>query len=145
MATLTLSDTPEGLAANLPAAGHVFYSVTDARGRKIEGKKLTALDRMRLAIVLGAANSENQQVLIYANLAYSVTAIDGEERFRPASMREVEHIVGVLDEDGLAGIMRGWQDAGWLGDVDPEMAVEQHRDAVKNSSGTLASEAAPGS
>jgi hypothetical protein len=145
MTKLTLhepNDATEELAV-AAASKPTIFGVTDARGRKIQVKKLTALDRMRLAIVLGPTNAENQSVLIYANLAYSVTTIEGEESYKPASMREVEYLVGRLDEDGLAAIMRAWSEAGWLGDA--EAAGEQHRAAVKNSSGTLASEAAPGS
>ena len=149
MPTVTIhkdDDAPTPKGSSAFSAANATASAIDAAGRKIEVKKLTALDRMNIAMLLGAENSANTSVLIYANLAFSVTKIDGEDEFKPVTLRQLQALVGRLDEHGLAAIGEAWQNAGWLGNGDdPEEAETRHRETVKNSSGTLASEHAAGS
>ncbi len=137
MPTVKIQETAEE-ALPPPPPERKTSSATDSRGRLLAVKKLSALDRMRMAIVLGADNSSNQQVMLYANLAWSVTAIDGEALLPPNSMSELQHRVGSLDEDGLATVVEAWKTAGWI-DPDPERAAAAHVDAVGNSHATLAS------
>jgi hypothetical protein len=131
-----ITKTPHAPAeAAQPAATRTNETtVRDARGRTITLKKPTALDRMRLALLVGSDASENAAFMQYANLAASVLTIDG----MPApltSMIALEGLVGQLDEDGLAAVLQGWLDAGWIklppkdGEAAPGLAKDN---AAKN-------------
>jgi hypothetical protein len=106
------------------------FVTTDARGRQITIKKLTALRRMQLALIVGADASDNGAYMIYANLAASVTAIDGEPCMS-MSKPQLEAAVQRLDEDGLQAVIAGWNEAGWIG----AESQADHDDKLKNSSG----------
>ena len=81
---------------------------TDARGRSIAFKKLSALERMRLFEIIGGANSENRMYLGHAALAACVTAIDGVEAGFPGTKLQLEHMIGRLDDDGLNAIAEAY-------------------------------------
>jgi len=123
------------LAAPAPATASVLsdvreHTVTDPRGRSITLKKPTALDRMRLALIVGAEAADNPSFMLYANLGSSVSGVDGR-LLRVNSQRELDAIVQELDEDGLAAVFTGWREAGWIGAATEEAASE-HTAAVKN-------------
>jgi hypothetical protein len=107
-------------------------TVQDALGRAIEVKKLGALDRMRLALMVGAEAAENPSFMLYANLAASVAGIEGQALPPPQTHRELEARVQRLEEIGLQAVIDGWQKAGWMGSGTPEEASERHLDDVKN-------------
>lgn len=107
------------------------HETTDPRGRPLKIRRLTALDRMRLALIVGAEAAENASFMKYATLAYSVTAIDGAA-VATNSLRELEAVVANLDEGGLSAVLTGWLDAGWIvlgSESDP---TAEHEAAVKN-------------
>jgi len=103
------------------------HVVTDGRGRKIAIKKLTALKRMQLALMVGGEAADNGAYMIYINLAASVTAIDGEP-VTTFTKLQLEVAVQRLDEDGLQAVMAGWIEAGWIGSE----SQTDHEDNVKN-------------
>jgi hypothetical protein len=133
MATVRVrsKSTPETESqASAPAECRAI-TVTTTSGRQIAVRKLTALDRMRLALAVGAEAAENGAFMLYANLGASVTAIDGEP-FAVNTRREIDLVVQVLDEEGMAAVLGGWRDAGWISAAEPGQASADHVEAVKN-------------
>lgn len=122
---------PEQPAPAFGVAPKVF-EVVDGRGRRLGLKKLTALDRMQLSLIVGAAASENRAFMVYANLAASVFKID-DDIASIDNMRTLNALVAQLDEDGLEAVMRGWTLAGWNNSPVAEDAPERGHEAdVKN-------------
>lgn len=78
--------------------------ITDARGRRISVRRLSALDRMRLYAAAGPELSNNIQWIGVAAVAASCAAIDGDPVPKPASRMQVEALVERLDDDGLEAI-----------------------------------------
>ncbi len=76
----------------------------DARGRKIEIKKLKTLDRMRLFELIGSANAGNEPYLGHAMLAYSVVSIDGQPVPPMKTKIALEGVVQLLDDDGFNAV-----------------------------------------
>lgn len=99
-------------------------TVTDARGRQITIKKLSALDRMHLFKAVGPDNARNQMYLGYATLARAVVAINGEPEPPPGTEKMIENLVARLDDDGLNAIGEGYakhygvSDSGESGDLE---------------------------
>jgi hypothetical protein len=87
--------------------------VIDARGRVLQLRKLSVLDRLRLFEAAGAELSRNDRWLGLAVLAASVGAIDGVPVPvpvpLPASKAGIEASVQRLDEAGLAAVAAGLQ------------------------------------
>lgn len=77
---------------------------TDARGRKIGVVKPTALLRYRLMKILGPESSRNEVLMGNAMLAFLVRSIDGEQIVVPNSERQLEVMIGRLDDDGLFAV-----------------------------------------
>lgn len=77
-------------------------TTTDERGRLLEVKFLSPLDRMRLAKILGK-DSTNEIYMGYAALAFSVTKIDGED-VSSNTVREIEFLVDRLSDEGLEAV-----------------------------------------
>jgi hypothetical protein len=75
--------------------------VQDARGRKLEFKKLKPLDRMRLFELIGADNAMNTPYLSLSTYAFSLVKIDDEEMPTPRTRVALEGVVKKLDEDGM--------------------------------------------
>jgi len=99
---------PEQIVAPPVAAKSNKATVTDMLGRTIAIRKLTALDRMRLFEVIGPELTENQLWLGYALSAASVTSIDGQLWAFPSNKRGVETMVGILGDEGLDAIAKGY-------------------------------------
>lgn len=104
----------------------MMAGVTDAKGRFFEVRKLTAMDRLDLAVILGPENSKNQMVQGYCALAFSVAKIDGEAIFPAASYNELRALVGRLGDDGLNAV------AETADLLNPEPGKEIEAEAVKN-------------
>jgi hypothetical protein len=104
-------------------------TVTDALGRTIKIKKLTPLVRMKMASVVGPEDALNQVVFGYALLAASVTEIDGTPWYLPASGRELEALLGVLDDEGVEAVQNGQDEH--FGAIDANSA--KGTEAAKNS------------
>lgn len=77
-------------------------TITDADGRVIELRQMTALDKLRLFKAAGASLSQNEMWLGMALLACSVTAIDGVPVPQPANEMQIESMVARLGDVGLA-------------------------------------------
>lgn len=88
------------------AAANATATVNDKRGRQIIIKKLNALDRMRIAELVGPENVKNDVYFGYALFAYYVVSIDGLPRPRGTKL-QIESTVQLLDEDGLLAVAGG--------------------------------------
>ena len=108
-------------------AANTTALVTDARGRKIEIRKLKTLDRMRLFELVGPENAMNDRYLGYATLAYSVVSIDGEQLPRPDQKIALEAIVQRLDEEGFEAVARSFTDS-----MKKSPSADELKDQVKN-------------
>ena len=93
-----MSDTP---SARLVAAAQAAPDVTDAAGRTLSLRRLTALDKLRLYKAAGPQLAQNAPWMGVALLAASVTAIDFVPVPQPATEAQIEALVGRLGEDGL--------------------------------------------
>lgn len=105
-------DSAPADVADAPAAPKVSKSgstmeVTDTRGRKIVVKKLNALEKMRLAKVMGPDGVTNPSYSAYATIAASVISIDGEHEPFPMTTRALEAMVTQLDDEGLEAATSG--------------------------------------
>jgi hypothetical protein len=91
-------------SARLIEAAQAAPTVTDALGRRLALRRLTALDKLRLFKAAGPVLSHNQPWLGMAVLAASVSAIDDIPVPQPASEQQVEALVGRLGDAGIAAI-----------------------------------------
>jgi len=73
---------------------------TDTRGRKLLVRRLSPLQRMRLAKLAGT-ESANVGYMGYVVTAASVAAIDDEPEEFPMSIRAVEAMIEQLGDEGL--------------------------------------------
>lgn len=78
--------------------------VTDTQGRRLELRKLTALEKLRLFKAAGPHLAQNQPWLGMAVLACSVAAIDEVPVPMPANEALIEALVQRLGDDGIAAI-----------------------------------------
>ena len=101
-------------------AAQAATTLTDATGRTLTVRNLTALDRLRMLQVIGA---ENQMYMGYASLAFHVTAVDGVDEPRPGNLLGVEALVQRLGDEGLNAV------AEWLAGQDRKAETE---DSLKN-------------
>lgn len=79
-------------------------TVTDAGGRHITLRRLTALGKLRLFKAAGSTLSHNQYWLGMATLACSVQAIDDVPVPMPTNELQIEALVGRLGDTGIAAI-----------------------------------------
>lgn len=79
-------------------------TVTDARGRRIVVRQLTALDTLRLFKVAGPVLAQNEPWLSMAGLAFAVLEIDSVPMPPPATEAQIESMIDRLGEDGIAAI-----------------------------------------
>jgi phage FluMu protein gp41 len=101
-------DTP---SSRLIAAAQDAPEVTDAAGRRIALRRLTALDKLRLFKAAGPGLSQNQPWLGMAVLAASVAAIDDIPAPFPASEAQIEALVQRLGDAGLSAVATGLDSA----------------------------------
>ena len=76
---------------------------TDAKGRRIGVKKLSALDMFELSCLMGD-HSGNQAAYAQAMLAMSVVELDGVNSPRPSNMLTLKARIAVLDFDGFSAV-----------------------------------------
>jgi hypothetical protein len=94
-----VSETP---SVRLVAAAGAASEVVDALGRRLQVRRLTALDRLRVFKAAGPALSGNAGWMGMATLAFSIAAIDDVPVPQPASEAQVEALVARLGDAGLA-------------------------------------------
>jgi hypothetical protein len=80
------------------------FATTDKRGRKLLLRRLTALDTLRLFKAAGPDLSQNTSWLSMAGLAFAVLEIDGVPIPPPATETQIENVVDLLGDEGLAAI-----------------------------------------
>jgi hypothetical protein len=96
-----MSDTP---SARLIAAAQSAPEATDAEGRRLTLRRLTALDKLRLFKAAGPVLAQNQPWLGMAVLAASVVAIDDVPVPSPTTEAQVEALVARLGDHGIAAV-----------------------------------------
>lgn len=79
-------------------------TATDANGRRITLRRLTALGKLRLFKAAGPTLTHNQYWLGMATLACSVHAIDDVPVPMPANESQIESLVARLGDAGIAAI-----------------------------------------
>jgi hypothetical protein len=84
-----------------PSSGIVY--ATDARGRRIGCKKLSAIELFDLTCAMGE-NSSNKSALNQAMIAASVVEIDGMHRTRPTTWAQLRAQITLLDFDGYVAV-----------------------------------------
>jgi hypothetical protein len=94
-------------STRLIAAAQAAPEVTDAKGRRLALRRLTALDKLRLFKAAGPNLAQNQPWLGMAVLAASVAAIDDVPVPPPATEGQIEALVNRLGDPGLAAIATG--------------------------------------
>jgi hypothetical protein len=94
-------DTP---SARQIAAAQSAPEATDAQGRRLTLRRLTALDKLRLFKAAGPELARNQSWLGMALLAASVAAIDDIPVPQPASEGQIEAMVARLGDDGIDAV-----------------------------------------
>jgi hypothetical protein len=93
-----------GPSASIIASAAAVQTVTDAEGRRLTLRQLTALDRLRLFKAAGPLLSQNQPWLGMAVLASSVAAIDDVPIPPPVNEVQIEAMIGRLGDAGTAAI-----------------------------------------
>ena len=96
-------DTP---SARLIAAAQAAPEITDAQGRRLALRRLTALDKLRLFKAAGPLLAQNQPWLGMALLAASVAAIDDVPVPPPINEAQIEAMVSRLGDDGIDAIAK---------------------------------------
>ena len=79
-------------------------TITDATGRRIALRRLTALDKLRLFKAAGSELSQNQPWLGMAVLACSVTSIDDVPVPPPMTEQQIESMISRLGDAGVAAV-----------------------------------------
>ena len=82
-------------------------TIVDAQGRKLEFRRPSALDRLRLFKALGPGLSANDHYMGYAMLAFCVSAIDDVPVPQPANEAQLEGLVDRLGSAGLEAVGEG--------------------------------------
>jgi hypothetical protein len=104
-----------------PAANDIQYA-TDARGRRIGCKKLSAIELFDLTGAMGD-HSGNKSMLNQAMIAASVVEIDGMYRPRPITWAQLRAQITLLDFDGYVAVSEALSGA---------PAVTVNKDAVRD-------------
>lgn len=93
-------------SVNIIQASLQTETIVDGRGRRLDIRKLTALDKLRLFKAAGPELSQNQPWLGMAMLASAVVSIDDVPVPGPVNEQQIEALVGRLGDDGIAAIAR---------------------------------------
>ena len=93
--------------ARIVAEARAPLTIVDADGHKIEFRRPSALDRLRLFKALGPTLSANNLYVGYAMLAFCVSAINGVPVPQPASEAQLEGLVDRLGSAGLEAVGAG--------------------------------------
>lgn len=104
-------------------AANVIRYVTDASGRTIGWRALSALEDFDLSEISGG-NSTNQDWMMYATIAFGVRQIDQEQVARPINKNQLRAMVARLGHPGIAAVLtlfpRAAEDV-----VDPEAGEKE--------------------
>lgn len=92
-------ETPSG---RVLSAAATTVTVSDAEGRELTLRRLTALDKLRLFKAVGPHLASNAPYLGMAMLASSVAAIDGVPVPPPVTEQQIEGLVARLGDAGIA-------------------------------------------
>lgn len=76
--------------------------LTDAKGRKLTVKDLSALEQLRLLRAIGPDQSMNQPYVMSVQAAASVTFIDTVPCPKPTNERQIDAMIDRLGDEGLA-------------------------------------------
>lgn len=126
MTKVTIHEAPTPSEVVVRAANKTG-EVTDALGRKIRFRKLSAGHKQRWAAIMGPDLIGNYICSTQGFMAYAVTEIDGDPVEVPVSYRELLLIIDRLDDEGLDAVGEGYVEAFGA----PGQQVNP--DAVKNS------------
>jgi len=77
---------------------------SDSDGRRLQLRKITALDKIRLFKAVGTVLAQNEPYLGMAVLAYSVVSIEGVPVPAPCNEAQIEALVARLGDVGLAAV-----------------------------------------
>jgi len=91
-------------SSRLIAAAEGAMEVADRRGRRLSLRRLGALDKLRLFKAAGPVLAQNPPWLGMALLACSVVALDDVPVPAPASEGQIEALVQLLGDDGIAAV-----------------------------------------
>ena len=91
-------------SARVIHAAQAAPCVTDAIGRRLQLRRLTALDKLRLFKAAGPVLAQNQSWLGMAVLAASVSAIDDVPVPAPGNEAQIEALVARLGDAGIAAV-----------------------------------------
>lgn len=97
--TVTLNPTPD---APVVASDDVF--VTDSKGRTLKIKAPDILFESRLVRIMGNDSANSSYMYGYVIPAVNVVEIDGDKVTFPASLLQVEALIGRLGHEGLAAV-----------------------------------------
>jgi hypothetical protein len=103
-------------SARLVTAAQAAPVVTDALGRRLTLRRMTALDKLRMFKAAGPLLTQNAAWMGLALLAASVTAIDDVPVPAPATEPQIEALVARLGDEGIAAVSHG------LGTVQPALS-----------------------
>lgn len=112
---LTINESP---TQQVIAKANAETIVTDATGRVIKIKKPGVLAQYRLVEIVGAEAAKNDVYMSMVLPLIFVAEIDDKPLPQPRSKAEVDALIQRLDEDGIAAVMKGVQEA--FGNADPE-------------------------
>lgn len=91
-------------SARLIQAAQAAPEAVDAAGRRLSLRRLTALDKLRLFKAAGPMLAQNTPWLGMAILACSVAAIDGVPVPPPGNEAQIEALVQLLGDGGIAAV-----------------------------------------
>ena len=91
-------------SVSIVAAATDLQTVTDASGRRLGLRRLTALDKLRLFKAAGPELAQNDAWLGMAMLANSVIAIDDVPIPPATNEQQIEAMVGRLGDNGIAAV-----------------------------------------
>jgi hypothetical protein len=91
-------------SARIVAVATEQQTITDASGRKLGLRRLTALDKLRLFKAAGPELAQNDAWLGMAMLANSVIAIDDVPIPSATNEQQIEAMVGRLGDVGIAAV-----------------------------------------
>ncbi len=109
-----------GPSARLVAAAEAVIEVGDRRGRRLSLRRLGALDKLRLFKAAGPMLAQNPPWVGMALLACSVTALDGVPVPAPGNEAQIEGLVQLLGDDGIAAVAAALEPG--AADVDLDVA-----------------------
>lgn len=98
-------------SARVLASAQSAPTVADAQGRRLQLRRLTALDKLRLFKAAGPVLAQNQPWLGMAVLAASVVAIDDVPVPQPGNEQQIEALVARLGDAGVAAVAEALMEA----------------------------------